>query len=826
MTIRKFDNYLNERNLQSTLPLSALNGVRLGIDGLLWLRKILKFKSNDSSTDLNDLGKIFASIVATGGTVPFNTLNEVITKELDNFKSVELMVNIQPFFVFNGLQVRHVRDQSHKSFLLTDYRESTRESAWLSYEKGDFKSAFELWFKSNSVGVVDYLSVVFKILHDNNVEFMRAPFSQWAQLVYLENHPKQLTHCTYSDTNILVWDGIERCITHIDFEKNTFKFIEKSRVLADLNVSNEQFLDISIMAGFDFIDTFPPIATAFDFRKAVEAGANYLATLHNFLEHPQVMELNYVEMFNRTKTTIRNHLILTEEGRVEPFARDYAPNDLHEIFGFRYPDELFFFLCHGVISPQLMIYLHTGAVFESHPLGKGDSLEYRNFLKSSKLLELRGIAFNLLTWNLHVNIQNQPMVSVNWFEKELNLGIPKPEITGLKWLPSVDHTQLPQPPHVKTPQLSDKNQILPSKTVNWFPDSKKKQKTEIIDIKFVLKTVQLFQRFKTTQPKDPNTLNPSLLREFKFCSTTEELQSLLLLRLLEVLNYSHNSIHLRTFGIALLKGLSLQPVTFNSSATNVTESANFSANNGEELLNVFELLKKGVLNNSKFQKNYEYTESFVKIFANQPAFMQDEKKTYCHLRLIIRVISVLNFQLKAGKLFPGQFDRSLLEFNNFVKVSNRCTRNIFESILISYAVNDQQEILKEYNSQQQQPEENKAFINSTKNILKFNFNSAIINTDTNSFAKQMDHTHYNKSLENKKLGEKGTDLIELSLAKLEDIYQDASSFDVRDQFYRGIHFWKQVLEGVKSLANAAIDGIPKDLTQAFLQAEEWFKDKR
>ena len=76
---------------------------------------------------------------------------------------------------------------------------------------------------------------------------MRAPYAAFAQLAYLEQHEKQLIHCCYGSSDLLMW-GVGRLITDFDFEKSTFKFVETNDVLALLGgIQIDHFLDICLM---------------------------------------------------------------------------------------------------------------------------------------------------------------------------------------------------------------------------------------------------------------------------------------------------------------------------------------------------------------------------------------------------------------------------------------------------------------------------------------------------------------------------------------------------------------------------------------------------
>ena len=95
------------------------------------------------------------------------------------------------------------------------------------------------------------------------------------------------------------------------------------------------------------------------------------------------------------RAIIRYSLVLAaDEGRVLPLplalpvqpgtpalvAAD-VPADLHDVFSHRLPDELYFHMFRGLITPNVLAALTTGLWTEQAPLCGGESEEYRRFLK-------------------------------------------------------------------------------------------------------------------------------------------------------------------------------------------------------------------------------------------------------------------------------------------------------------------------------------------------------------------------------------------------------------------------------------------------------------
>ncbi|CAG8764876.1 10784_t:CDS:2, partial [Dentiscutata heterogama] len=102
------------------------------------------------------------------------------------------------------------------------------------------------------------------------------------------------------------------------------------------------------------------------------------------------------------------------EGKVEPLNAETSPSDIHDVIGYRLPDEVYFYLSRGLMSPQVINTLISGVLIENPPLCNGETQEYKQFLK--QILDLRTQAMGLLTQPLHQFYQSRRVVSVYWFE--------------------------------------------------------------------------------------------------------------------------------------------------------------------------------------------------------------------------------------------------------------------------------------------------------------------------------------------------------------------------------------------------------------------------
>jgi hypothetical protein len=176
-------------------------------------------------------------------------------------------------------------------------------------------------------------------------------------------------------------------------------FVTKASLLKDLALTQDQFLDAGLLAGCDLLPSLPPL-TPGGWRASVDNVRRYLtgfSAIAAFSNDPLVKELQYADLFMRARCAIKYSLVLTaEEGRCTPLPLALSsstpahipaitsadvPSDIHEIFSHRLPDEVYFHICKGLISPQLIGWLSSGIIVEQPPLDNGESTEYKRYIK-------------------------------------------------------------------------------------------------------------------------------------------------------------------------------------------------------------------------------------------------------------------------------------------------------------------------------------------------------------------------------------------------------------------------------------------------------------
>lgn len=419
MTIRGLDEYLRERpGLVRELPLQTLRDTRLGIDGSAYLEGLLRDNSVQE-----------AFTPAVGG------LPLTITNILGAHLKVLEHNHIKPVFVFDGLQPRAtwaVKRDARAAELAAKL--AKRNEAWTHYEAGQEQQAAEAFTASNALATRDLWRTVQRAYKHRSVENMTAPYAAAAQLLYLERHDKSYIHAIYGPSELLLYDQIDRLILSINWKLETFTFINKRDLLNDLSLSPEQFLGLGLLAGCDYMPTFPalqPPHAEFSFKNAINLLQSFksaTAAIHYCLETmPQLRSSsNPQEQFAQIRALIKFPLVLSaNQGRVSPLplALSYTsagdiPFDLHDVFSHRLPDELYFQFWRGLFSSTVLDALINGYWVDEAPLDGGASDDYKRFLREILTEHPQGpkaVSLGLLSSVLNPSWSRRPVVRFLFF---------------------------------------------------------------------------------------------------------------------------------------------------------------------------------------------------------------------------------------------------------------------------------------------------------------------------------------------------------------------------------------------------------------------------
>lgn len=296
-----------------------------------------------------------------------------------------------------------------------------RARAWDNYEKG-FIAQSQIEFSDGSPVVPqDVIKILQRLLKSVRVEYVVAPYLSSPQLAYLgsERQDKQFVHSIFGSNELLMFDGIDKVILDVNFSTSTISFTSKNAIIADMGVTQDQFLDISILAGFDNSPTFPGLDPRESlFRNIIELvktrGSGITAVLA-FRDYLPVASSNYIDQFIRSRCMIKFSLVLTAPtGKILPLTTALPsiattstplpeiPSDLGEIFSPHLPAEVYYTVWRGLISPQIIQILASGQLIEQAPLC-GSTLEYERHIKylTESPQSARCIGLSLISSVLH-----------------------------------------------------------------------------------------------------------------------------------------------------------------------------------------------------------------------------------------------------------------------------------------------------------------------------------------------------------------------------------------------------------------------------------------
>lgn len=210
-----------------------------------------------------------------------------------------------------------------------------------------------------------------------------------------------------------------RIIHSLDFTTNTFNFYDKAVVMQHLAINPDQLIDLCLLNGNDILprcpllsprgslipdEMLPPPTHMAAILKQSQTGIRYLTSCQS---DPSIRDTGYIESFVKARAAVRFALVITEEGTCAPlplvcagaaailnsdmilfppvksngtFAAPDIPSDLDTIFSARLPEEMYYYLSRGMVSPTFLGWVSSGRLEEPRPLDDGGKTEYARFV--------------------------------------------------------------------------------------------------------------------------------------------------------------------------------------------------------------------------------------------------------------------------------------------------------------------------------------------------------------------------------------------------------------------------------------------------------------
>ena len=238
-------------------------------------------------------------------------------------------------------------------------------------------------------------------------------------------------------TELFVFD-IDKVILKVDFENTTFEWLDKSACQERLTrASDDLFRDAFLLTGTQYLPTFPPlqkIPKQTSIRDAYNmlntAGRSITSLCNQYREDQEIKNLQYADRYKKAVMTIRHHVVMESDGKVAPLDMQHAPGDVHEFIGQRLPEELYFYVSKGIISPRVPNWLTSGFVDAPLSQGTSETEPYRRLLRD-ELIPVWTQSLSLLSTSLHRYYQTRN-VNVRGANGQANEGQ-----INLKEVPSV-----------------------------------------------------------------------------------------------------------------------------------------------------------------------------------------------------------------------------------------------------------------------------------------------------------------------------------------------------------------------------------------------------
>ncbi|KAJ5607342.1 hypothetical protein N7537_003961 [Penicillium hordei] len=604
MPIRPLDEWVIGRT--QSLPLSALKGAVVGIDASHYINQHLV---NQSTRE--------ALLGALGG-FPF-ALRTNIEKELQTFKNL----GVATIFVFNGL------DFGKKEHRAQPAASRSFEQAWDLYDQQQADQVVDAFSSAGTPPPETLFKFLQRILAQNGVEFIVAPYSAAAQLSYLARGSNPVVDAVFAPSEALLFD-LDKLVTRIDTEPAQFFWITKQTCQEELGrLSNEQFLDFCLLLGSPFLRSLPlfenpaypgkspTIRDALPMFNA--AGRSALTLCAQFEEDRRMQELQYADLYKRAYMIVKHHVYIDVEGRVGPMDPENTSSDMHELIGQRLPEELYFYLSKGIIGADVPNFLTTGEVRISLPLGTEDTEIYRQ-LVGEILTPVRTQSICLLANSLHRFYQTKAIRIRPWFDEDSERSV------NLKGIPSVKDTIHPWKIHGEQ-----------------FPESIKKLQAPRGSFKFAVQSLT-----------DSDFVSKSFAnKETPVLSSQEDILSNVMWRFLQLRGYVDDKHRLTPWGQCLVQALSaIEP------ADNLEES----------IFIAIEMIRLGLLN----------TKNWFSHVSGGPMRGSEDDKTFN--MLVSRVACVAKLQHKSIG-YSGPLSRQLLCYRSLISEVRSALRNLIEVVL-------------------------------------------------------------------------------------------------------------------------------------------------
>lgn len=448
MPIKSLESLLFESKLVHSSSISVLQNATIGIDVEHYLSRIYTFKKEQY-------------LYGIGGAP--SSLSAYINSDVKVFNEF----NIRPIFVFPGLPITEEEQAAPKNRLTP--QEQHLEATWARLNSkhsmitgpqfGYLGESFRLNLDPLPIGPM--INDIVSLLIENGIDYIISPYNASFQLSYM--YQNGLIDSIYGSTDTLL-TMVDKFILGMEFQSKDFRYVDKQKVLTEFNLTERQFLDLSIMVGCSAqLRTFSnlpslltpnhmqPIQHLGYFRIALDIFFQYVnfkgTAPHDLLDYISTLnDPHLVNLYKRGHAAIKYMPVINSAGQVELFLTEMAklglvenndiiheqladknitdvgrpriPSDLHSVISQRLPSEIYFYQSLGLIPIKLLEAITLGAYFVRTPLDLGGVQACKRLVSSTLFQTILDAQFNMLTLLLARYYQVKRIKVFYWFKEE------------------------------------------------------------------------------------------------------------------------------------------------------------------------------------------------------------------------------------------------------------------------------------------------------------------------------------------------------------------------------------------------------------------------
>ncbi|KAJ8146688.1 hypothetical protein OY671_000241 [Metschnikowia pulcherrima] len=431
MPITLLEPFLFENKLVSTSSIDILRDATIGIDVEHYLNRIHTLKNEQL-------------LCAIGG-VPAS-LKQHLLADLDVLREL----NIRPLFVLPGMMFENISSRDRTEELPPQERHM--DATWARvHSKNPSSSGRHADLGGNSfqsgrepLPINTMINDLVRLFIEGGIDYMISPYNASFQLSYL--YRSSAIDCIYGSTDMLL-TSIDKLILGMELSSRDFKFVEKQRVLKELNLSERQFNDLSIMVGCcaqpqtfpNFPDPskanlLPPFSPMNHFRMGLDILYSFAIASGPpddlFAYVTSLNDQSLLDLYYKGHTAINFMPIMKTDGHIELYSVELSrmglltdggcfrneavdkhtegdarledlstciPTELHSVISQRLPSEIYFYRSLGLLPSKLLESIVSGQCVVPSPLTSRAEDSYKRLVSSRKLLGILDHQLNLIT---------------------------------------------------------------------------------------------------------------------------------------------------------------------------------------------------------------------------------------------------------------------------------------------------------------------------------------------------------------------------------------------------------------------------------------------